>query len=968
MKRSGDWRNWGRMCGCLAALGLLVSAASALADGTASVRVDTPAFTISESSDGHTLSVERFGHRSTPGVPWLPARIWAIAIPPGAEFVSLAYDLGAPVMLDGDYALAPTPLPRVIGAEDPALYARDLARYEATRNAIYGSDAPFPAEPVEFVRTAGYRNYNLVDVRVTPFTYFPNSGLLIHYPNISVEIEYRLATRHTPLPASASSVAQSAATFVLNHAQAAQWHPTTASRGLHDFVIITLDSLTSAVAPLVNWETAKGRTVEVVTTSWIASNYSGYDLAEQMRNFLRDKYPAGEWGIEDVLIVGDYDSVPIRRTAQDVGYGQPETDFYYAELSLPDNQSWDADGDRQWGEDTDPIDFYAEVNVGRIPFDNAVTVQAICEKSVAFEQNTDPAYKRNILLLAAFFWNDDPNPRTDNGELMEAIAAGGWMPEWTKTRMYEQTTECSSSFACDLPLWNSNVMAVWPNEPFAFVNWAGHGSPTSSHIYGDGAPAFISSGNCASLNDDYPAIIFADACSNQDTDYSNNIGRSMIERGGVGFLGATKVALGQPGWSDPYAGSTQSLDYFFTTAITSGDATQGQAHRDAMLTMYQYGLWGYEYYETFEWGALLGNPNLGLLDPRPLRVWLPDRLPATVSPGETNAINVEIRERGESYIPGTGMIHYRHDGGAFLMQPLTHVSGDLYSAELPGVSCAGTPEFYFSAQSAGGSVVTNPTEAPADFYTSDVFAFDPVVDEAFESPPGWAATYSGASSGHWQCGVPVNDPDWDYAPTADSDGSGQCYLTQNANGNTDVDGGVVTLTSPSFDLNVDGVLIRYDYYLRLTNSDGADMLLVEISANGDAGPWTEIARHTTDGGRAWWQHEITQEDLDQAAVTLTSDMKLRFTANDADPQSIVEAGVDALFIGADACDAHVGGDTNCDGLINNGDIDPFVLALTDPTGYAAAYPDCPHSQADCNGDGLVNNGDIDPFVYLLTGK
>jgi hypothetical protein len=61
------------------------------------------------------------------------------------------------------------------------------------------------------------------------------------------------------------------------------------------------------------------------------------------------------------------------------------------------------------------------------------------------------------------------------------------------------------------------------------------------------------------------------------------------------------------------------------------------------------------------------------------------------------------------------------------------------------------------------------------------------------------------------------------------------------------------------------------------------------------------------------------------------------------------------------------GDVNCDGLVNNGDIDPFVLALTDLAGYAAAYPNCQAINADCDGDGLVNNGDIDAFVALLTG-
>ena len=61
------------------------------------------------------------------------------------------------------------------------------------------------------------------------------------------------------------------------------------------------------------------------------------------------------------------------------------------------------------------------------------------------------------------------------------------------------------------------------------------------------------------------------------------------------------------------------------------------------------------------------------------------------------------------------------------------------------------------------------------------------------------------------------------------------------------------------------------------------------------------------------------------------------------------------------------GDLNCDGSVNAFDIDPFVLALTDPAGYAAAWPDCDIMLADCNGDGVVDAFDIDPFVELLTG-
>lgn len=59
------------------------------------------------------------------------------------------------------------------------------------------------------------------------------------------------------------------------------------------------------------------------------------------------------------------------------------------------------------------------------------------------------------------------------------------------------------------------------------------------------------------------------------------------------------------------------------------------------------------------------------------------------------------------------------------------------------------------------------------------------------------------------------------------------------------------------------------------------------------------------------------------------------------------------------------GDMNCDGLVNNFDIDPFVLALANPTEYAAQFPDCDADNGDVNGDGQLDNFDIDPFVNCV---
>jgi len=62
------------------------------------------------------------------------------------------------------------------------------------------------------------------------------------------------------------------------------------------------------------------------------------------------------------------------------------------------------------------------------------------------------------------------------------------------------------------------------------------------------------------------------------------------------------------------------------------------------------------------------------------------------------------------------------------------------------------------------------------------------------------------------------------------------------------------------------------------------------------------------------------------------------------------------------------GDLNCDGFVNNADIPVLVLALTDPAGYSAAYPDCDLMLGDVDGDGEFNNADIPAFVALLTGE
>ena len=83
-------------------------------------------------------------------------------------------------------------------------------------------------------------------------------------------------------------------------------------------------------------------------------------------------------------------------------------------------------------------------------------------------------------------------------------------------------------------------------------------------------------------------------------------------------------------------------------------------------------------------------------------------------------------------------------------------------------------------------------------------------------------------------------------------------------------------------------------------------------------------------------------------------------------RSVVSAVTAAVVLGgAAAAMAFDPGDMNCDGLVDSGDCTVMALAMTDPDGYAAAYPSCTVGNADLNGDGLIDCVDFPLFIATV---
>ncbi len=358
--------------------------------------------------------------------------------------------------------------------------------------------------------------------------------------------------------------------------------------------------------------------------------------------------------------------------------------------------------------------------------------------------------------------------------------------------------------------------------------------------------------------------------------------------------------------------------------------------------------WAHDEYTRNGWRTWFGQIKLS-----GLRFEFPNGLPEIIDPsGET--IPVEVFGNGDTPEPATGRLFYdlEHDG-TFVEVAMEEVSPNVYNAHLPVVVCLDTIDFYFAADATSGETFTSPGDAPASFFSA--LSMNSIITFAddFEADLGWTTEILGATSGQWQRGVPVNDPGWEYDPTSDGDGSGSAFLTQNQVGNTDVDAGSVRLTSPMFDMSADGEFtIEYLYFLRLTSSGAEDGLLVEVSSNDLNGPWTTVIDHRTDGGLGWRSHAISESDLAGLGISLTDRMRLRYTARDNDPQSIVEAGVDGFIVSAlgcadDGCPADLDGD-------GDADADDFFAYLDL---FSSGDPG-----ADIDGDGDIDADDF--FAYL----
>lgn len=136
--------------------------------------------------------------------------------------------------------------------------------------------------------------------------------------------------------------------------------------------------LTDAFQELADYRTSQGIITIIRTVDWIDTYYSGCDIQEKIRFFIRDAHE--NWGVQAVLLGGDDWVVPCREVWGGIFSPQEycPSDDYYSDI----DGDWSLD---VTGWEVPDDDWYVDLTVGRWPVDNENDVELMLEKEKLYE-------------------------------------------------------------------------------------------------------------------------------------------------------------------------------------------------------------------------------------------------------------------------------------------------------------------------------------------------------------------------------------------------------------------------------------------------------------------------------------------------------------------------------------------------------------------------------------------------------
>jgi hypothetical protein len=368
---------------------------------THTITIDPDQVVFKEHNQYTIVEIKGADQLINPGEPVVPRLIHHFVIPPSAEVTEVEVFLDNVEALDGTHTLLP-------GQEPIAFSMMTEVEVTAPNQAVYSSSDPYPATDLVTFPTGDKTGFRLCELHVYPLHYIPSQGEVRIARTITVQITYQegVYPLQTITERQYDVAKRAIKALVSNPEDIDQFKPIIRADAIDDcnYAIVIGGSFEAAFEDMRLWKTKKGYNAEIVTVSWITSNYTGYDGTDtqaRIKDFFADYY--ANKGLIFAVLGGDVATVSERDCYNQ--WQSPNTlacDWYFADID-----DWDADNDGRYGEPaSQQPDAYHDIYVGRIPVDNTTEISNYWTKLEMFEKNPPTAGIQKIVLPSGWLWQN----------------------------------------------------------------------------------------------------------------------------------------------------------------------------------------------------------------------------------------------------------------------------------------------------------------------------------------------------------------------------------------------------------------------------------------------------------------------------------------------------------------------------------------------------------------------------------
>jgi hypothetical protein len=323
----------------------------------------------------------------------------------------------------------------------------------------------------------------------------------------------------------------------------------------------------------------------------------------------------------------------------------------------------------------------------------------------------------------------------------------------------------------------------------------------------------------------------------------------------------------------------------------------------------------------------------------------PNGAPTTVLPLGGTTMNVTITPVTGTVAAGSQRLFYKEStASTWSSTLLTSTGGNNYLATFPAFNCNTSVQFYIQATSTGGTPVTLPDAgASAAYVATAAISSATLIADTFDGSSTLftiGAPGDNATAGAWVRNAVLSGCG---ANTVSYSGT-KAFVTA-FGACVDVDGGKTSFQSPIVDASSgDTVELSYAIFLSYNGATPSDDPLEVFVSNDGGSTWVLGASYTTaTGANTWVLKKLNVLNI----LPVTSQMRVKFVAQDNGTDNVVEAGIDSVTFTSIKCLDSVFGDLDGDRIVDSSDV---ALLLLD-------YGVCPNCAGDLDGSGEIDAGD-----------